>query len=232
MTDLADPITWRGFERLFIDFGAIVFGYMGYRLYALGVTRGKGDLDFKSPFFTLTLNGAGPGVLCMALGAIVLMMALFSKGELEQKRSTPVAQRDQSSESHSGMGDGSLSAPGSSGGGSVTTDEIIIRYLLREGRLDPDFLKTLAEEEARTRIPGGVIEQNRASPSELRKPSPQGEKETGVIKDQLQQPEKPGDQEIETGVRPSTQEPTGGEGRGASPSVPSLPHTAPRPSRK
>jgi len=69
---------WRGFERLTIVLGAVVFGVLGFLLFRFGLTTGRGKLKFKSEFFLFNLSGSGPGLFFMACGAIVLLVALFN----------------------------------------------------------------------------------------------------------------------------------------------------------
>jgi hypothetical protein len=76
----ADPIVWRGMERLMIAVGAIVFGYFGYKLYELGMTKGKTDIGIRSSFFQFAVSGTGPGLVFLTFGATVLVAGIFSGG--------------------------------------------------------------------------------------------------------------------------------------------------------
>lgn len=77
---MIDAIGWRGIERLTIDVGGIVFGFLGYRLYKFGVQEGPSKLNLDSAFFKIALAGAGPGIVFMGVGGCVLMIALFQGG--------------------------------------------------------------------------------------------------------------------------------------------------------
>lgn len=75
-----DAVTFRGLERLIIVFGAIVFAYLGYRLFLVGIDKGPGMLEAQTRFYKFVFSGVGPGLFFMAFGAIVLVTALFTGG--------------------------------------------------------------------------------------------------------------------------------------------------------
>jgi len=75
-----NPMIWRGIERIIITLGGIAFGYLGYKLYKLGVKKGKNALTVKSSFLKFALSGMGPGLIFMAFGATVLISGLFTGG--------------------------------------------------------------------------------------------------------------------------------------------------------
>jgi hypothetical protein len=75
-----DAVTFRGLERLVIVVGAIVFAYLGYRLFLAGIDKGPGKLEAQTRFYKFVFSGVGPGLFFMAFGAIVLVTALFTGG--------------------------------------------------------------------------------------------------------------------------------------------------------
>ena len=68
--------TWRGIERCLIVVSSNIFAYLGYRLYVNGVENFPVKMDAEIPAFKFALSGAGPGVLFMAFGGIILWSAL------------------------------------------------------------------------------------------------------------------------------------------------------------
>jgi hypothetical protein len=75
-----DAVTLRGPERIIIVIGAIVFAYLGYRLFLAGIDKGLGKLEAETRFYKCVFSGVGPGLFFMAFGAIVLVTALFTGG--------------------------------------------------------------------------------------------------------------------------------------------------------
>ncbi|HOY08656.1 MAG TPA: hypothetical protein PLB05_01105 [Candidatus Omnitrophota bacterium] len=75
-----DAITFRGIERLLIIIGAVVYGYLGYRLYIKGITTGEDNLKFGSKVVKIILSGTSPGLFFMAFGAIVLITSVVTGG--------------------------------------------------------------------------------------------------------------------------------------------------------
>lgn len=75
-----DAVTFRGLERLIIVLGAIVFAYLGYRLFLAGIDKGPGKLEAQTRFYKFVFSGVGPGLFFMAFGAMVLVTALFTGG--------------------------------------------------------------------------------------------------------------------------------------------------------
>lgn len=77
---MSDPIVWRGLERLAIVLGAIAFGHLGYRLYALGTNPGGTAVSPPSRPSRFTASGTGPGLLLLVFGAGVLVSTMFTGG--------------------------------------------------------------------------------------------------------------------------------------------------------
>lgn len=75
-----DPIIWRGVERVVIAVGAIAFGYLGYKLYINGITRGTSEVEVKYSFVRFAVSGTGPGLVFMTFGAVVLVTGLSTGG--------------------------------------------------------------------------------------------------------------------------------------------------------
>ena len=75
-----DAVTFRGIERLVIVVGAIIFAYLGYKLFLAGIDKGPGKLEAETKFYKFVFSGVGPGVFFMAFGGIVLVTALFTGG--------------------------------------------------------------------------------------------------------------------------------------------------------
>lgn len=75
-----DPILLRGMERILITLGAVLFAYLGYRLFLKGKESGPGSLKVESDLLKIVVSGQGPGLFFMAFGAIVLMFSILSGG--------------------------------------------------------------------------------------------------------------------------------------------------------
>lgn len=75
-----DSITWRGMERLLVVLGAIVFAFLGYKLYTLGIAEGSSKVDVSSRWIAFAVSGTGPGLVLMALGAMILVLAMLTGG--------------------------------------------------------------------------------------------------------------------------------------------------------
>ena len=75
-----DPIALRGIERILITCGGIIFGYLGYRLFLLGIEKGTSSVTTESKFFKLVFTGTAPGLFFMFAGACILMTALVFGG--------------------------------------------------------------------------------------------------------------------------------------------------------
>src|SRR5437868_5583841 len=75
-----DPFAWRGVERIVIVLGGIAFAYFGYRLYVLGVVKGRLNANADLKFAKIALAGGGPGLGFMFMGAIVLASAIWHGG--------------------------------------------------------------------------------------------------------------------------------------------------------
>ncbi len=73
---------FRGIERWMVVLGAVVFGYLGYKLFLYGVDQGHGKLDAENQFFKITFSGSGPGLFFMVFGALILMSSVYSTGTL------------------------------------------------------------------------------------------------------------------------------------------------------
>lgn len=84
-----DIFILRALERLAIVISAVIFAYLGYRLFLFGVKEGSSKLQTESMFFKITFSGTGPGLFFMAFGALVLMFALFTGDVFQIKPSTP-----------------------------------------------------------------------------------------------------------------------------------------------
>ena len=74
-----DPVATHALERILMVIGAIVFAYLGHRLFVIGVetVRGHRSAD-RSEAFRIVFSGRGPQLFFMAFGAMVLVAAIFS----------------------------------------------------------------------------------------------------------------------------------------------------------
>lgn len=60
--------------------GGIVFAILGYKLFAIGVTKiDSASAQFKSPATSLIITATAPGLFLMAFGAVVLVVTLVRK---------------------------------------------------------------------------------------------------------------------------------------------------------
>ena len=73
-----DPIIFKGIERIVVALGAIIFGFLGYKLYKLGVTKGLGRLSIIFQGYKLYFLATGPGMFFMFFGAVVLAICLIT----------------------------------------------------------------------------------------------------------------------------------------------------------
>ena len=74
------PETFAAAERILSVLTAGFFGYLGFRLYVLGVTKGPSKLQAKSQWGEFVMSGTGPGIVFMAFGGAVLIYALATSG--------------------------------------------------------------------------------------------------------------------------------------------------------
>lgn len=66
-------VVWlRGAERLLIVCGAILAIYLGYLLYDHGIDKGAAEFRWDK----FVINGQGPGLILVACGMVVLIMAI------------------------------------------------------------------------------------------------------------------------------------------------------------
>jgi len=76
-----DELFWlRGIERLTIVTAAIVVVYLGYRLYLLGASSSRTQVDFSSQLMKFAASGTGPGLLFMVFGCAILVCSLIFGG--------------------------------------------------------------------------------------------------------------------------------------------------------
>lgn len=78
MLAISDPIVWVGLERIIVVVGGVAFGFLGFLLYRLGITKGKIETNVEFWLIRFALSGTGPGLFFMAFGAAVLGVALLS----------------------------------------------------------------------------------------------------------------------------------------------------------
>ncbi len=78
---------WNGTHALAIA-AATIFGYWGYRLYVTGVSlQSAANLKASLPLsIKFDLSGTGPGILFMAFGAMVIMVALLTLKSPKEKK--------------------------------------------------------------------------------------------------------------------------------------------------
>ena len=72
------PNFFRGGERSIIVCGGIIAIYLGYKLYRFGIDEGMSNLTFENKLFRFIVAGPGPGVILIAMGGIILILALFT----------------------------------------------------------------------------------------------------------------------------------------------------------
>lgn len=75
---MADPIIFRGIERILIVLVAGLFGWLGYKLYLRGHDQGRTNLKMRSGPMNFLLSGVGPGLAFMGLAAAVLIYSLIT----------------------------------------------------------------------------------------------------------------------------------------------------------
>ena len=80
MEGVMSAVDWRGLANLVVVLGGILAIYLGYRLYVLGVSTTETTAEIKTHLATLVMNGAGPGIGLVFLGAAVLMAAIVTGG--------------------------------------------------------------------------------------------------------------------------------------------------------
>lgn len=74
------PHILRGSERIAVVLSAAFFGYLGYRLYVLGLSSDPTKFNAKTKVGSFLVSGMGPGLAFMSFGACVLIAALFTGG--------------------------------------------------------------------------------------------------------------------------------------------------------
>lgn len=91
----ADPIFWRGVERLLIVLAGILCFWIGYLLLRRKQVGGSdAEIDLKWDTFKLKFLSASPGLFCVLFGAILLGVSLVTgrgEDELINNRRIPAA---------------------------------------------------------------------------------------------------------------------------------------------
>jgi len=84
---LGDAVFWRGCERVVIVLGGIIAIYLGYRLYCLGVVKGRttSKLSWRE-VGEIAVAGGGPGMAFVGFGAFILGAALWTGGAKVENR--------------------------------------------------------------------------------------------------------------------------------------------------
>lgn len=75
MTNIINVILFYLFKFSVVG-GAFYLIYLGYKLYMLGYTKGRGKIQFESKFGKFVSSCQGPGFLFMVFGALVLLFSL------------------------------------------------------------------------------------------------------------------------------------------------------------
>ena len=71
-----DAFFLQGIKNILVVVAAMQMVYVGYLLYRLKVSNAPTSAQIKNPLMILTINGTGPGIVAMGLGAAILIMAL------------------------------------------------------------------------------------------------------------------------------------------------------------
>lgn len=75
-----DPVAMRGVERIVITIIGAFFGYLGFRLFRLGITHGSATLSGESKWGKLLFSGTAPGLFFMFVGGFIVAVALLTGG--------------------------------------------------------------------------------------------------------------------------------------------------------
>ena len=129
-------------ERVATISAAVIFVYLGYRLFTFGVSEGISRFEASSNIFKLAFSGAGPGLLFMAFGGVVLVFIVQTGGYTKVvPRGTPdVAPANITAANEPFMGSGPPAIV-SSGPASGVDDEAVAaaaqagKTILRVGRI-------------------------------------------------------------------------------------------------
>ena len=77
MNVLTDPAFWKAIERVLLVIAGIYLGFLGYKLFVLGITTGRTASDARSRVSTTIVSGVGPGLFFIVVaGLVVSIMSL------------------------------------------------------------------------------------------------------------------------------------------------------------
>ena len=78
MESFMSAIDWQGFKDIVIVLGAIFAIYLGFQMYEHAVdTTSSTQAEMRTHLVTISINGGGPGIASMFLGAAILIVALL-----------------------------------------------------------------------------------------------------------------------------------------------------------
>ncbi len=93
MNVLTDPAFWKAIERVLLVIAGIYLGFLGYKLFLLGITTGKTAPDARSRVSTTIISGVGPGLFFIVVAGLVVSVVSLTGGTQGQTAWTRAAQR-------------------------------------------------------------------------------------------------------------------------------------------
>jgi regulator of replication initiation timing len=93
MNILTDPAFWKAIERVLLVIAGIYLGFLGYKLFLLGITTGKTASDARARVSTTIVSGVGPGLFFIVVAGLVVSVVSLTGGTQGQTAWTRAAQR-------------------------------------------------------------------------------------------------------------------------------------------
>ncbi|MGD0017530.1 MAG: hypothetical protein ABSC38_08475 [Verrucomicrobiia bacterium] len=94
MNVLTDPTFWKAIERVLLIISGIYLGFLGYKLFLIGVTTGKTAPDARSRLSTTIVSGIGPSLFFILVAGLVVSVVSLTGGlqsPTARTRTTPRA---------------------------------------------------------------------------------------------------------------------------------------------
>ena len=93
MNVLTDPAFWKAIERVLLIIAGIYLGFLGYKLFLLGITTGRTASDARSRVSVTVVSGVGPGLFFILVAGLVVSVVSLTGGTQGQTAWTRAAQQ-------------------------------------------------------------------------------------------------------------------------------------------
>ena len=93
MNVFTDPVLWKAIERVLLIIAGIYLGFLGYKLFLLGITTGRTASDARSRVSVTVVSGVGPGLFFILVAGLVVSVVSLTGGTQGQTAWTRAAQQ-------------------------------------------------------------------------------------------------------------------------------------------